>query len=94
MDYPRCKTCTHYKPCAGDSTKGARWADHSWDDGEPKPLYPGWCMKLEGPADEHDASTLPESGRMAITVDGSTYRADLLVTPDFGCILHSEIANG
>lgn len=89
-DYPRCRTCAHYRP----TEPSAEYVGYgTWDDdGETfRPHYPGWCAKMQGPADADDPTTLPESGRMAITVDGSTYKADLLVTPDFGCILHSDI---
>lgn len=79
---PRCRTCKHFRAEPAFS--------YPEPDYDPVVVWPGWCAAMRGPFDDHDKATWPSAGRMAITVDGSTYKADLLVTPDFGCVLHEE----
>lgn len=79
-DYPRCRTCKHYR----DNATLEPYARHDGSKGG----YTGFCAATQGPYDEKQKATW---GRMAITVDGSSYASELLVTPDFGCMLHSDI---
>ena len=84
-DYPRCRTCKHYLPI----TEFGHGGIGTWNfyDDVPDTTWPGWCGLLEGPANPDDSDVSPPK-RMAIANDGSSYHASLLVTPDFGCVLH------
>lgn len=76
----RCATCRHAEILG----------PKPWADAEGQALrsrYPLACKRAEmddGKPD--DPQTMAFS--MAFSMDGSSYRASLMVTPDFGCVMY------
>ena len=84
MIYPRCGTCKHF-----DTTNPV--GSCLPPEYEYAVAWPGLCQLAEGPFNPGNSDTLPSPSRLAITIDGSTYTSSLLVTPDFGCVMHSDL---
>lgn len=86
MTLPRCMTCTHWEPFAGDeyyrlkNSGKCLAARQIWDvtDSEDDP-----------DTGEEIRVLLPEhAGLLAVVEDGSSYSASLITMIDFGCVQH------
>ena len=71
----KCGTCLNWKP----PTKRNDFSSL------PNDLLYGLCMKIE--MSESGVEEL-ENPPLAVTLDGSYYKADLFTRAEFGCVLH------
>lgn len=88
----RCKTCAHwdavspqeYGALRGAGICGA--APEIWTVTESK-----W---EEDPVEEYLLLKAEHAGVLAMVADGSSYRAELVTMPDFGCVQHAPMVGG
>lgn len=95
MTAPTCSTCKHWNSDRTDFRSAvSTWALRDLPPGhklqmeiDGDRLY-GLCQAVQlGPWEPEQGQTLADAP-LAIAVDGSEYRADLLTRAEFGCVLH------